>query len=227
MSRSRPLQLEFSHKHEHAAQVLHKRRDGLVRRLSDWRDEQLARRALRQADEPNLVLDLPCGAGRFWSLLAENPNRMILAADNSEHMLANAQASQSAEVIARIKAFQTSALQIDLGANAVDCIFCIRLLHHIAEAEHRLAILREFNRVTRDTVIVSLCVDGNFKAWKCKRLEAEHTRQGEASANQSRFVVQRQLIEAEFRQAGFRIIGQQGFLPGYAMWRVYTLRKEA
>ena len=42
---------------------------------------------------------------------------------------------------------------IDLAANAVDCIFCIRLLHHIEFAEHRLAILREFHRVSRDTVI--------------------------------------------------------------------------
>jgi len=39
--------------------------------------------------------------------------------------------------------------------------------------------------------------------------------------------VPRHVIEAEFRRAGFKIIGQQDFLPGYAMWRVYTLRKEA
>jgi cyclopropane fatty-acyl-phospholipid synthase-like methyltransferase len=29
------------------------------------------------------VLDLPCGAGRFWPLLAEKPNRVIIGADNS------------------------------------------------------------------------------------------------------------------------------------------------
>jgi hypothetical protein len=29
-----------------------------------------------------------------------------------------------------------------LPDNAVDSIFCMRLLHHIGEAEHRLAILR-------------------------------------------------------------------------------------
>jgi len=229
MSKNHPIELEFSRKYdqEHAVQYLHKHHDGLARRLSHWRDEQLARRALQQADEPALVLDLPCGAGRFWPLLAEHPNRVILAADNSAHMLATAQAAQPAGIVARVKTFQTSAFQIDLGPNAVDCIFCIRLLHHIAEADHRLAILREFRRVTRDTVIVSLWVDGNYKAWKRKLLEAKRVRQGRAADNQNRFVVPRHVIEAEFRSAGFKIIGQQDFLPGYAMWRVYTLRKEA
>lgn len=48
-----------------------------------------------------------------------------------------------------------SAFEIALPDNAVDGIFCMRLLHRIGEAEHRLAILREFERVTRDSVILS------------------------------------------------------------------------
>ena len=122
--------------------------------------------------------------------------------------------------------FRTSAFAIDLTANAVDCIFCIRLLHHIEQPEHRLAILREFHRVSRDTVILSLWVDGNYKAWKRKRLEQRRAAEGRAEQNQNRFVVARDVIENEFRQAGFKIIDQQDFLPGYAMWRTYVLRKE-
>ena len=69
---SSPVELAFSQKynHEHAQQYLQKHQDGLWRRLSHWRDEQLARRALTLAGDPGLVLDLPCGAGRFWPLLA-------------------------------------------------------------------------------------------------------------------------------------------------------------
>src|SRR3990167_3159735 len=82
MSSAKPIELDFSHKYdrEHARQYLQKHQDGLARRLSHWRDEQLARHALKVAGEPNLLLDLPCGAGRFWPLLAEQPNRVILAA---------------------------------------------------------------------------------------------------------------------------------------------------
>jgi SAM-dependent methyltransferase len=227
MPTSNPIELEFSRKYdrEHAHDYLHKHQAGLARRLSHWRDEQLARHALQLAGDPNLVLDLPCGAGRFWPLLAEQANRVILAADNSPDMLATALAAQPQDVVARVKAFQTSAFAIDLGDNAVDSIFCMRLLHHIAEPEHRLAMLREFKRVTRDSLIVSLWVDGNYKAWKRRRLEARRAAEGRAEDNQNRFVVARSTIEAEFSQAGFDILGHRDFLPGYAMWRVYVLRK--
>src|SRR5690554_8035352 len=84
------IKLAFSDKYdqEHSQQYLEKHHKGLARKLSNYRDQQLARRALALADQPNLVLDLPCGAGRFWSTLAEQPNRIILAADNSADMLA-------------------------------------------------------------------------------------------------------------------------------------------
>lgn len=227
MSSAKPVELDFSRKYdpEHARQYLAKHQGGLSRRLSHWRDEQLARHALKLAGEPNLVLDLPCGAGRFWPLLAKQPNRVILAADNSPDMLAIAMAGQPADVVARVKPFQTSAFAIDLGDNAVDSIFCMRLLHHIAEPEHRLIMLRELHRVTRDTLIVSLWVDGNYKSWKRRRLEARRAAQNSAASNQNRFVIARSTIEAEFKQTGFDILGHQDFLPGYAMWRVYVLRK--
>lgn len=227
MAKSRTVELDFSRKYDqqHAQAYFDKHQASLARRLSNWRDLQIARQALRQAGEPNLVLDLPCGAGRFWPLLAENPNRVILAADNSADMLATARASQPPAIVARVNTFQTSAFDINLDANAVDCIFCIRLLHHIEHAEHRLQILRELQRVTRDTVIISLWVDGNYKAWKRRRLEQRRARSGRPSQNQNRFVIARASIEQEFQQAGFKILSQHDFLPGYAMWRTYVLRK--
>ncbi len=227
MSKPHPIELEFSRKYDqqHSSDYLHKHKDGLARNLSHWRDVQIGRRALELAGDPNLVLDLPCGAGRFWPMLGENSRRVILAADNSAHMLATACAANPPELVARIKTFQTSAFDIDLGENAVDCIFCIRLLHHIESAQHRLIILREFHRVTRDSVILSLWVDGNYKAWKRQRLERRRALTRVTGHNQNRFVVKREVIEDEFKQAGFQIIGYRDFLPAYAMWRTYILRK--
>jgi len=229
MRKQNTIELDFSRKYDqaHAQQYFHKHQDGLARQLSHWRDASIVRRALKKAGEPNLVLDLPCGAGRFWPLLCEQPNRVILAADNSADMLTTAQAVQPPSVVARVNAFQTSAFAIDLGNNTVDCILCIRLLHHIEAAEHRLAILREFQRVSRDTVILSIWVDGNYKAWKRRRLETRRAARGRTSQNQNRFVVKKSVIEDEFRQAGFRIVEHLDVLPGYAMWRTYVLRKEA
>lgn len=217
------IKLDFSEKYDeqHAQEYLHKHRNGLSRRLSHRRDEQLARRALSLAGDPGLVLDLPCGAGRFWPLLAEKPNRVIIGADNSEAMLMTALKAQPTDVVKRVRPLHTSAFDIALPDNAVDSIFCMRLLHHIGEPAHRLAILREFERVSRDSVIVSLWVDGNFKAWKRKRLERTRGQKD----YQNRFVLPAATVEDEFRQAGFRIQEHLDFLPLYAMWRVYVLRK--
>lgn len=220
---SKRIELDFSRKYDqdHAQKYLHKHKDGLARTLSHRRDEQLARRALALAGEPGLVMDLPCGAGRFWPLLAEKPNRVIIGADNSADMVAMACKSQSPEVVQRVRPLQTSAFAIDMPDNAVDSIFCMRLLHHVGEPQHRATLLKEFHRVTRDSVIISLWVDGNFKAWKRKRAERKRQQEG----YQNRFVLPVNTVEAEFTQAGFRIQERLDFLPLYAMWRVYLLRK--
>lgn len=220
---SKRVELDFSRKYdvEHAKKYLRKHEDGLARRLSDRRDKQLARRALALAGEPSLVLDLPCGAGRFWPLLAEKANRVIIGADNSAAMVATACQAQPADVVMRVQPLQTSAFAIDLPDNAVDSIFCMRLLHHVGKAEDRAVLMNEFYRVTRDSVIISLWVDGNLKAWKRKRAERNRQQEG----YQNRFVLPVATVEAEFEQAGFRVQERLDFLPFYAMWRVYLLRK--
>ena len=218
-----PIKLDFSEKYDdqHAQRYLQKHKESLGRRLSHWRDEQVARKALALAGDPGLVLDLPCGAGRFWPMLAEKPNRVIIGADNSESMIKTALQGQPADVVKRVQPLHTSAFDIALPDNSVDSIFCMRLLHHVGQAEHRRVILREFERVTRDSVVVSLWVDGNFKAWKRKRAE----RARPSHDYQNRFLIPAATIEKEFEQAGFRIQEQLDFIPLYAMWRVYVLRK--
>ncbi|MCO6059962.1 methyltransferase domain-containing protein [Pseudomonas sp. MOB-449] len=224
---TRPINLEFSDKYDrdHAEAYFRKHQAGLARRLSNWRDQQLARRALALADEPGLVLDLPCGAGRFWPLLAEKPNRVIIGADNSEQMLRVASEFQPPEVVRRVRLLQTSAFSIQLPENAVDSIFCMRLMHHIGDPAHRMTLLRECRRVTRDSLILSLWVDGNYKAWRRRRLENRRQARRAAQGYQNRFVISAATAEAEFREAGFEIQEHLDFLPFYAMWRIYVLRK--
>ncbi|AIS16656.1 class I SAM-dependent methyltransferase [Pseudomonas rhizosphaerae] len=224
---SDPVKLEFSEKYDraHAQKYFDKHRNSFARRMSHRRDEQLARKALALIGEPGLVLDLPCGAGRFWPLLAEKHNRVIIGADNSAAMVETACASQPAHIVERVQPLQTSAFDIALPDNSVDSIFCMRLLHHIGEAEHRMTILKQFHRVTRDSVVLSLWVDGNFKAWKRERAEQRRRLRSEQDEYQNRFVLPAATVEAEFIQAGFRIQERLDFLPMYAMWRVYVLRK--
>ena len=221
-----PIDLPFSVKYDrpHSERYLHKHSDGLARRLSHMRDEQLARKALKQAGDPINVVDLPCGAGRFWPVLLENPKRKLIASDNSSDMLAVAKEAHPEAIRDGIRLLKTSAFAINLPDRSTDCIFCMRLLHHIGKSSDRIALLREFHRVSRETVILSLWVDGNFKAWRRRRTESRRE-QSRPRHFQNRFLVSTQQIEREFSLTGFRVRGYHDFLPGYSMWRVYVLNK--
>jgi len=218
------VKLEFSDKYDaaHARKYFFKHRNGWARKLSHLRDVQLARKALALAGDPGVVLDLPCGAGRFWPLLAEQPGRVIIGADNSEAMVQTACELQPADVVKQVRPLHTSAFAIDMPDNSVDSVFSMRLLHHIGDPAHRLAMLNEFNRVAKDSVILSMWVDGNFKSWKRRRAERARAQEG----YQNRYVIPATVAEAEFAQAGFNIQARLDFAPLYAMWRVYILRKE-
>lgn len=200
-------------------------RGGFWQRLGLWRDRQLVRRALQCAGEPGLVLDLPCAGGGFWPLLAEKANRVIIAADHSAPRLEAAWARQPAELRRRVKPLQTPLLDIDLSDSAVDSIFCMHLLPRLGEAQARYTLLREFHRVTRDSVVLSLWVDGNFSAWQRRRLERSRQQAGEGGACRQHCVMPRGQIEREFAEVGFRIDAHYDYLPGYAMGRLYVLRK--
>ncbi len=218
-------ELDFSGKYsiERAREYYRKHQKGsLGRRISNYWEQRMADKALKLAGNPKSVLDLPCGTGRFWELLARDPDRELLAADYSEAMLTVAQDERPLEIVRRFKVFQSSAFDIQLPDNAVESVFCMRLLHHIGESEDRLRVLKEFRRVACDSVCISIWVDGNYKAWK--RVRAEYNRP--IRQFQNRFLHTRQQVESEFTEAGFSIRGKVDFLPRYAMWRTYVLECE-
>ena len=216
--------LEFSEKYteEHAREYFRKHKAGFWRKLSNLREIAIARKALRIAGEPASILDLPSGTGRFWEMLAEKPDRQLFAADYNQSMLNVAMQERPQEITRRFETFQASAFDIPKPDNFVECVFSMRLLHHIGEREDRMKMLREFHRVTSETVVVSLWVDGNYKASKRAKLEQRRKHK----KYQNRFVQPRERIETEMREAGFDIVDHVDFLKYYAMWRIYILRKK-
>lgn len=195
-----------------------------ARKLADWRESMLMCRALQLAGQPNCILDLPCGAGKFWPLLMKKANRIVVGADHSGKQLAAAKSSYPEYSPEKIRILQTSAFDIDLPDCAVDCVMSLRLFPQIAEAEHRLMLLREFHRVSRDSVILALWVDGNYKAWRRQRLAVREKARGETGHRQ-RFVVGKDQIEREFEETGFDLLGHYDRVPFHDMWRIYVLRK--
>ncbi len=220
---SKVIQLAFSKKYNylHSLRYYEKHQDNLRRKLTTWRETALAKKALKLAGNPTSVLDLPCGAGRFWPMLANAPRNKLFAADLSEDMLNIAETYQSPEIVNRFTLFQSSAFDIKLKDNAVDTIFCMRLLHHITTSENRVEILKEFHRVSNDTVIVSMWVEGNLQAHNRKKLESKRA----TGRLQNRIVISAKQAEQEYRDAGFKIVKHLDVLPKISMWRFYILKK--
>ena len=215
--------LEFSEKYDEtqARRYFEKHGKGFGRRLSNWRETVMLRKALKLAGNPKTVLDLPAGTGRFWEMLAGCPGRKIYAADYSNDMLAMGLDIRPDRVTRCIRPLQCSAFSIPLADDAVESVFCARLLHHIGEREDRRAMLKEMARVASRSICVSLWIDGNYKARRRRKLEARRKKKH----YQNRFIVERRVIEEDFRQAGLKPIGRVDFMKYYSMWSTYVLGK--
>lgn len=215
--------LAFAGKYDetHAQEYFEKHEYEFWRRVSNWRDHQIARKALRLAGNPKSVLDTPCGTGRFWDVLAEDPGRIIHASDYNQTMIDAGMANRPKKITGRIRTFQASAFELPVPDRFVDNVFCIRFVHHLGKKEDRLKLLKEFHRVSRDTVILSLWVDGNIKAMR-RKAQDKHR---QSHPYQNRFLIPAATIEAEFAASGFSVIERLDFLKYYHMWRTYVLRK--
>lgn len=177
---------------------------------------------MKLAGNPKTVLDLPCGTGRFWGVLTEQADREIHVCDNSQDMINAGLKFRPVDVVKGITSnFQGSAFSLPVEDNFVENVFCIRLIHHIGEHDARLKLLTELHRITSSTVIISLWVDGNFKAWKRKKHEAKR----KGHRYQNRFVIPVKTIEDEFQQVGLEVVARLDFIPYHSMWRTYVLKK--
>ncbi len=130
---------------------------GLFRRWTHLKEEANLRAALEEASAPgevDLVLDVPCGAGR-WTGLLRRRGRSYLGLDLSLPML---RICREAEGV-RGRTVLASAWALPLPDGAADLTACIRLLHHVREEEVKRALLRELCRVTAKALVITF-LDG-------------------------------------------------------------------
>lgn len=217
---------EFSEKYDpdHARKYFEKHNSGFWRKLSTWREVGMARKALVLAGNPSSVLDLPCGTGRFWAMLAEDKRRKIYVGDNSQSMIDTGLQLRPRDVTSRIeKSFQCSAFDTGLPDNFVECVFSIRLMHHIDKSEDRIRMLKEFARISSGTIVVSLWVDGNFRAYRHRINEERKVHKRGENRAIDRFLFKRSEIESDFAAAGLNIVGHVDFIKYWDKWRTYVL----
>ncbi|MDA1074484.1 MAG: methyltransferase domain-containing protein [Proteobacteria bacterium] len=212
--------MEFSTKYHDQSfpeQYATKHRETVFRRLNDHREKRLLAKSLAKIQPPDSLIDVGCGPGRFWPVLCKTPATTLCGLDVSHSMLAFARDHQPDG--GHFLTTSGSVTQLPFADAAFDCVVAMRLLHHFGEVEERAQAISELRRIARRNVIVSLWVDGNYKAWRRQALEKRRS----ARSYQNRHVFKREVLHQEFTEAGLNVRHHLDLLPGYSQWRYYVL----
>ena len=192
----------------------------LRRRLTSWREQRCLGAALDLAGSPERVLDVPCGAGRFWQTFSDHGVRELIAMDFSTGMIDCVSGRQKPDGM-KSMVVQGDAFRIPLASESVNFVACLRFVHHLSMAEYRRKVLNELRRVSRCHVAVSLWVDGNFAGNRRLAKSPQAARPGYGG----RHCFKRRTIESEFREAGLQVVRWFDVWPGIGMWRLYLLER--
>lgn len=122
--------------------------------LVSWRKRQLLGRALADAGDVGETLDLPCGDGRYWSVLKDMGVASLVAAEVSKGMLDVASGNRLSSNFPE-KLLLTSVFDVDLEDSSVDFAACIDFYQHLQGAEEQEKLLFEFARVSRGYLALS------------------------------------------------------------------------
>lgn len=123
------------------------------RRRIDRREQRAVRKIFAELKDCRSVLDVPSGAGRFLGALAQG-GRRVVEMDVAFEILTFAR-ERAKKSGTPAHALQGDASRLPFADAGVDCVFSNRLLHHILPPAERIAILREFHRVSRRWTVVS------------------------------------------------------------------------
>jgi ubiquinone/menaquinone biosynthesis C-methylase UbiE len=156
------------------------------------------RKALSLTQGVRVILDLPCGTGRFTGALAREGYE-IVGSDISMEMLQKAASIPDGRQPNIRGYLQANGEKLPLRDASLDCVVCIRFMMHVDPAT-RVRILREFNRVSRRWVIVDYRHKYTF------RYVLTHTFGKLGFGRTPLARVSTAELHEEFRQAGLKIL---------------------
>lgn len=153
---------------------------------------QFAQRAMDLVGPEGSVLDMPCGSGRFFEIFS--PAKELYLFDYSAAMLDQLVIRHPEAKTRDLRA--ADILAIPLEDNSVDLAFCMRLFHHMEEADTRRTALRELSRISKRYVAFSYYSTRNWRYLK-KRLRGKQP---------SRNPVRTQEILSEAHVCGLKLL---------------------
>ena len=200
-----------------------RRYHGLDQRLVHGREVRILKRALRlirdaEMKTPSgLVLDAPCGYGRFSGLLSEAGYRPV-SCDLSLAMVKRARAKdQISPIPMGIVGNVPQGLPVRSGAFPL--VFSLRFFHHLHQPEDRRAALREFAGASASWLILSF-----YRATPLHRAQRALRRRLKKSRTRIKMITAREFRD-ETAEAGFRVVRVFPLFRGIHAQHIALLRK--
>jgi len=125
-------------------------------------EQRLVNRWLRLCPPGAVVLDLPCGTGRFTELVAACGHRLVRA-DLSYQMVAHAWHLGPNDHV--LGSLCCDLARPPLAEASVDIVLVWRLFHHCRTPEDREMVLRQARRLARRHVIISYYNRASVTYW--------------------------------------------------------------
>lgn len=126
-------------------------------RMKQALHEATLRRALRDVPKGGIVLDIPCGTGRFTNFLLDEGYKVI-GSDISPEMIGEARRKVTGTPDNLLGFHAGDAERLPYVDGAVDCTLTVRFLH-LVPRELRPRIFAELRRISRGHVVLCVNVD--------------------------------------------------------------------
>lgn len=188
-------------------------------RFISRREQDRIAALLKHVEAPRkLVLDAPCGYGRFSRHLADRGWHFVNV-DLSPAMVAHSIKAAPAHTTGA-----AASLYVDLPFRdgTFDGALCVRMLHNTVDASRRVAILAALGRVVSDWVLVTYYGDPILHKSQFRLRRAFSKK-----ARQSMSMISPATLAAEARVAGLRVEMDIPVVPVVHAQRIALLRKIA
>jgi len=198
-----------------------KRYRGLDQRIVNSREQSIIRRILKtiaKETDGAQFLDAPCGYGRFTRVLLTGCDHLVNS-DLSFFMVKRAvEQGRSIQPVVYGAAADTK-VGLPFKDETFDLVLSMRFFHHVHAGPEREAILREFNRVVKEWVILSYYRSNLLHQIQRKMRRQVKQRQTHIS------IIPSEKFKKEVIDAGFEIIKAYPVIRGiHSQWIVF-LRK--
>ncbi|MFB0566363.1 MAG: class I SAM-dependent methyltransferase [Candidatus Aminicenantaceae bacterium] len=195
-----------------------KRYRGVDQRIVHTKEERILRKILRNIGNGTpWVLDIPCGYGRFSSLLFEKGLRLV-SCDLSFHMVNRAR-ERSKVPANTLGVVADGVLGLPFKGGVFNLVVSMRFFHHLHKREERRAVLDEFSWITKGWVVLSY-YQMNF----LHLLQRKLRRRIKSSRTRIKMISRRE-FEEEIKESGFKVLRVFPLFRGIHSHHIALLKK--